>query len=85
MSPEGTTLKTTTPSFLALKILIHIPVVKTTGYTIFPLRGCVPSGGYEYGSIFTGHLDQRWLKRIQAEKVGAAVPVRSAQAGFLRG
>jgi len=38
MSPEGTTPKNT-PSFQDLKILIFIPVVKTTGYTIFPLRG----------------------------------------------
>jgi len=38
MSPEGTMSKNT-PSFQDLKILIHIPVVKTTGYTTFPLRG----------------------------------------------
>jgi len=38
MSPEGTTSKNT-PSFQDLKILILIPVVKTTGYTTLPLRG----------------------------------------------
>ena len=38
MSPEGTTWKNT-PSFQDLKILIIIPVVKTTGYTTVPLRG----------------------------------------------
>jgi len=48
MSPEGTTSKNT-PSFQDLKILILIPVVKTTGYTTLPLRGSF-------------HVNPRWAR-----------------------